>query len=348
MTTLQLGHLTSAVQLGFIVGSLTIALSGIADRISASRIFTTTAIFGAVMNANFVLCDGNFSIALLTRFAIGLALAGIYPIGMKLIVSWVPERAGNALGWMVGLSLVGTGLPHLIRGSGLTPHWQFVLYASSFFAILGGLLIRRLGDGPHHATTSRTQSGSAVSVFAIAEYRAAALGYFGHMWELFAFFALLPFLIAASGVFSSNAVYLGAFATFFLSGLGCVIGGLLSRKISGARIAIAALAGSCVMCLVVPFIFEMSAATVMLALFLWGMFASADSPQFSALAANACPAERVGGALALMNSIGFAITIISIEIVTALWDVMQFRVVWLLLPGPLFGLFAMRRLWHAK
>ncbi|MFP6781006.1 MAG: hypothetical protein VCB59_04845 [Gammaproteobacteria bacterium] len=149
-------------------------------------------------------------------------------------------------------------------------------------------------------------------------------------------------------MFSSNAVYLGAFATFFLSGLGCVIGGLLSRKISGAGIAIAALAGSCVMCLVVPFIFEMSAATVMLALFLWGMFASADSPQFSALAANACPAERVGGALALMNSIGFAITIISIEIVTALWDLMQFRVVWLLLPGPLFDLFAMRRLWHAK
>jgi MFS transporter, DHA1 family, inner membrane transport protein len=123
LTTIDLGHLTSIVQLGFILGSLAIALTGIADRFPTSKIFAIAAVLGAIANTLFVLSDGNLVIALVTRFATGLTLAGIYPIGMKLIVRWMPDRAGNVLGLMVGLLSIGSALPHLIRGTSIATDW---------------------------------------------------------------------------------------------------------------------------------------------------------------------------------------------------------------------------------
>jgi MFS family permease len=262
LTTIDLGHLTSTVQLGFILGTLAIALTGIADRFSASKIFAIAAVIGAITNTLFVLSDGNLTIALVTRFATGLTLAGIYPIGMKLIVRWVPDRAGNVLGWMVGLLLIGSGLPHCIRGASIATDWQGVLYISSGLVLLGGALIWCLGDGPNVAVAPSARIGDSLATFAIPNYRAAAHGYFGHMWELYAFFALTPFLLAASGVFEGPAVYLGAFAAFCAGGFGCIAGCLLSCKHSGARIACIALAGSATMCLLVPILYSISTLTI--------------------------------------------------------------------------------------
>jgi len=102
LTPAELGHLTSAVQFGFISGTLGFALSGLADRFSASRLFATCAMVGAAANAAFASSNGLAS-ALPFRFVTGLALAGIYPIGMKLVVSWEPGKAGHVLGWLVGM-----------------------------------------------------------------------------------------------------------------------------------------------------------------------------------------------------------------------------------------------------
>jgi len=347
MTTVELGYLTSVVQFGFIIGSLSIALSGLADRFSASRIFAVCAVFGALTNAMLAYGDGGLEAALVLRFITGLALAGIYPIGMKLVVSWAPDRAGHMLGWMVGMLVVGSGLPHLIRGLDVTPDWRGVLYIASIMAVIAGLLIWRLGDGPHHAVGRRLRWDRVFNTYSSPDFRAAAFGYFGHMWELYAFFALAPLLLARSGFAQGHTVYLTAFAVFFASGIGCIAGGILSRRWGGARIAIFALGGSALMCLTFPWVHTLSGLAAFGALLAWGILATTDSPQFSALAARACPPEQIGGALAMMNSIGFAISIVAIEVVTLSWDELGANVAWLLLPGPLFGLFAMRGLWRS-
>lgn len=207
----DIGHLTSAVQLGFISGTFLFAFSGVADRFSASRIFAVCAVLGAASNAAFAWSSDGLSSALLFRFITGLALAGIYPIGMKLVVSWAPQKAGNVLGWLVGMLVFGSGLPHLVRGLDVAPNWQGVIYTASGLALLAALLVAWLGDGPYHGTARQLQWGAVLRTFRIPGFRAAAFGYFGHMWELYAFYALVPMLIAQwLGSDTSHAVYLVA------------------------------------------------------------------------------------------------------------------------------------------
>lgn len=346
ITLVDLGHLTSAVQLGFICGTFLFAISGLADRYSASRIFFVCAVLGAIANAGFANTEGILVHAMALRFATGLALAGIYPIGMKLVMSWAPEKAGEMLGWLVGMLVLGTGLPQFIRGLGITPDWQMVFYSASALAVVAGVAVVLLGDGPHHGQHRQLRWGAVFDALREPRFRSAALGYFGHMWELYAFWAIVPFFVADVGRgIDADITYLAAGFVFLAGGAGCVLGGIVSRRHGSARVAIVALAGSAGMCLIYPWLHDQAYGLVIGGLFVWGFFVVADSPQFSALAAAACSKASVGGALAFMNSIGFAISVISIELVTRSWALHDASVAWILLPGPLFGLWAMRRLW---
>ena len=190
-----IGTLTNAVQLGFILGTLSFAVSGLADRFAASRIFAVCAALGALCNAAFALFASDMASGIPLRFAVGLCLAGVYPLGMKLVVSWVPERAGAALAQLVGMLTLGTALPHGIRLAGADWSWQATILVSSALALIAAALIFRLGDGPHlkrRHDTPPLRLGRVFYAFSGREFRASALGYFGHQWELYAFWTLVP------------------------------------------------------------------------------------------------------------------------------------------------------------
>lgn len=348
----EIGTLTNAVQLGFILGTLTFALSGLADRFAASRIFAVCAVLGSLFNALFALAADGMTLAVPLRFLVGMCLAGVYPLGMKLVVSWVPERAGSALAQLVGMLTLGTALPHGIRLAGSAWSWQTTILTSSGLALLAAVLILKLGDGPHlkrrHGAPP-LRLGRVIHAFSIREFRASALGYFGHQWELYAFWTLTPALILLAGLSVPGGSVSGlAFTVIGIGALGCLVGGWWSQRIGSARVAAVALACSALCCALFPFSGDWPSGLKLTILLLWGATVVADSPHFSALSARACPPEIVGSALAFQNSIGFAITMLSIHLGTAWIGEWEAQIAWLLLPGPLLGLIGLWPLWRAQ
>ena len=342
----DLGRLTNAVQLGFILGTLGFSLTGLADRFAASRIFAVCAVLGAAANAAFALLAGGMDSALALRFAVGLALAGVYPLGMKLVVSWVPTQAGPALAWLVGMLTLGTALPHGVRFLDPGWGWQATVLVSSGLALLAAALIARLGDGPHlqrKAGTPPLRLGRVLMAFADPRFRASACGYFGHQWELYAFWTLVPLLV---GQVAGGKVSGPAFAVIAIGAIGCVAGGFASRRFGSARVAALALATSAACCAVYPLLAGSAEWLLGALMLVWGASVVADSPHFSAMSAKACPPEIVGSALAFQNSIGFAITMLSIQLGTAWIGNWGASIAWLLLPGPLLGLLGLYPLWR--
>jgi predicted MFS family arabinose efflux permease len=340
----ELGQLTNAVQLGFIVGTLSFGLTGLADRFAASRIFALCALAGALANAAFALWADGMASALALRFAVGFSLAGVYPLGMKLVVSWVPERAGHALAQLVGMLTLGTALPHGVRFAGGDWPWQAVLLTASALAVAAAVMIFLLGDGPHlkrRHDLPPLRLGRVVMALRIPTVRAAALAYFGHCWELYALWTLVPLLLAGSSLVALGPVSGLSFAIIGIGAVGCMAGGWASRRVGSAPVAAAALAVSALCCALFPFMSGAPPLLLLALMLLWGASVIADSPHFSALSARACPPEIVGSALALQNAVGFAVTMVSIAWGTAVVGEWGAKVAWLLLPGPVLGLLAL-------
>jgi MFS family permease len=349
-----IGFLTNAVQLGFILGTLTFAVSGLADRFPASRIFVVSACLGAAFNACFALLSHGLGRAALFRFLVGICLAGIYPIGMKLVVSWEPKKTGAALAYLVGMLTLGTALPQGVRFLGAQWNWQAVILTSSGLSIAGAVLIFWLGDGPYLVTRPHPalkRLGGVLSAFRSEKLRAAALGYFGHMWELYTFWTLVP-LILTTGLSAKlprlSVPGLG-FLIIAIGSAGCIMGGAWSHRIGSARVAAFALATSGLCCLIIAVSgARLSAEEFLAVLLVWGAAVVADSPQFSALSAQAAPPDQVGAVLAIQNSVGFSITIVSIAVATALFSRLGFSIGWVLLPGPVLGLIGFYPAWRSS
>src|SRR5438874_9955566 len=190
------GNITTVVQFGFIAGTLIFAIFSVADRFVPSKVFFISSVIAALANVAIIWLAKNAATLFVLRFITGFFLAGIYPVGMKIAADWYEKGLGKALGYLVGALVLGTAFPHLLRSSVYALPWKHVLIFTSAFAAIGGLLILLfVGEGPFRKPATRFQPSALIQVFRSADFRAAALGYFGHMWELYTFWAFVPTIL---------------------------------------------------------------------------------------------------------------------------------------------------------
>lgn len=346
-----LGALTSAVQLGFITGTLFFAFLSIADRFSPSRVFFSCALIGALFNLGMILQGNSYESLLLLRLITGFSLAGIYPVGMKIAADHFHEGLGTSLGYLVGALVLGTAFPHLLReltGAGGLP-WRLVLIITSSLAALGGVLVLTLiPDGPYRKPMLKKEFKAFFDVFKDRDFRAAAFGYFGHMWELYAFWAFIPIVLSAYQLLHPETDFnipLRSFTVIGSGAIACVLGGYISLRTGTKKTASAALLLSGLCCLASPLVFLQDSEGLLLTfLIFWGLVVVADSPLFSTLVARNAPAESRGTALTIVNCLGFAITIFSIQLLSLLFG--QINPAYLLMVlgvGPALGLLGLYR-----
>jgi len=337
-----LGYVTSSVQLGFIIGTLTFSLLGLSDRFSPSFIFFLCSILAAGLNALYLADAESLNLTLFSRFATGFFLAGVYPVGMKIASDWKQEGLGHWLGALVGALVLGTAFPHVLKlVPGFIEPAQLII-AVSLLASLGGLImILLVKDGPFRKPAQRFSFSDVRDVFRTTSFKAPAFGYFGHMWELYAFWAFVPVILLSHQNFVQYnfSLPLWSFVIIASGFLGCVIGGKLSLNVGSKPIAGIALASSALCCLISPVLFQTNVETFLAFMMFWGFMVVADSPQFSALVAFHAPAHIRGSAITITTCIGFAITIVSIQLLNLLQQHISPRYLLLLLtPGPLLGL----------
>jgi len=351
-----LATLTTAVQLGFVAGTLVFALLTLADRFPPTRVFLACALAAATCNAAIATLDGQYALLVALRFAVGFLLAGIYPVGMKIAASWYREGLGAALGVLIGALVLGTALPHGLRalagegGSGaivpgvLQP-WQWVVLSVSVLAALGGIATASLVPEQGRGSGVPVRLRALAAIWREPLLRGSVFGYFGHMWELYSLYVLVPLIVATR--YAGNAVSAIAFWTIAAGALGCAGGGLLVRRFGSARIARWQLATSGACCVLAPWLLAAPAPLFLAWLLLWGLTVVGDSPQFSALTARNAPPQVVGSVLTFSNCIGFAISVASIELFVRAAQAFSLGQVlpWLGL-GPALGLLAMRPLFR--
>jgi MFS family permease len=347
LTDGALGHLTATVQFGFIAGTLIFAFFTIADRHSPSKVFFIAAILGALVNAAIIYPGNSYLSLLLFRFLTGFFLAGIYPVGMKIAADYFKEGLGLSLGFLVGALVVGTAFPHLLKSIGGRLNWQLVIITTSGFALVGGLLIGVLvPDGPNRSKAVGMDFKAIFTVFRSKEFRIAAIGYFGHMWELYAFWAFLPLILKAYLVLNPGVSFnvpLLSFTIIAIGGPACVVGGHLAKKFTAKKVAFYALFISGICSLASPLFFSLKNEYLFVGfLLIWGITVITDSPLFSTLVAHNAPSEKRATALTIVNSIGFAITIVSIELMNILSAHTDSHTIYTVLAiGPIIGLISM-------
>jgi MFS family permease len=356
------GQLSAALQLGFVAGTLVFALLALADRFSARRVFLLCALAAATCTVAAAALAGHFSALLALRAATGFFLAGIYPVGMKIAAQWFPQGLGAALGWLVGALVLGSASPHALRAllgsgaAGAEAVWAVMLVVAAVCALAGVALVLLVPEPPGAARSApgSLRLAALASVWRDARVRASAGGYFGHMWELYTLWVLMP-AILATRLTSPAAVSWGAFCALGLGAAGCIVGGLVAQRFGGtagngsARVAGAQLATSGLCCLAAPWLLQAPLPLFIAWLLLWGCTVAGDSPQFSALTARNAPPASVGSLLTLVNSIGFAISALSIELFVRLAQSWPLATIlpWLAV-GPAVGLLLLWPLMQAQ
>ena len=342
------GWLTLSVQIGFVAGTLLSALFNLPDIISPRHLFTLTAILGAIVNAAFGSFAHSAPVGITLRFFTGMFLAGVYPPAMKILATWFRYGRGLALGVLVGALTLGKAMPYLINGVG-SHNWRTNVTFVSLLAVIGGVVVLLfVSDGPFALPAARFDLSQVGKVFRNRGVRLANLGYLGHMWELYAMWTWIPFMIRASlSARQSNPALaeVGSFVVIGCGAVGCVIAGLVADRVGRTIVTSAAMAisGSC--CLIIGFMFGANPIALLIVAAIWGASVVADSAQFSACVTELGDPQYIGTALTIQTSLGFLLTTISIELIPRVEKLVTWRYAFVILaPGPLFGVLAMLRL----
>ena len=344
-----LAHLTSAIQFGFITGTLLFAVLTISDRFSPSLVFFVSSVLAGLFNLGISIDNIDSTEILLFRFLTGFFLAGIYPVGMKIAADYYQTGLGKSLGFLVGALVVGTAFPHLLKTFVNDFPWKYVLYSTTILSVIGGLsVLIFVPNGPYRKSGQKIKLTAFLDGFKKQGFRSVSFGYFGHMWELYTFWAFVPVMLSSYNNYYPGINLNVPLLSFFIIASGaiaCVLGGVLSQKFGAKKVASLSLFLSCLCCLISPlFLFSDSYIQFIAFLFIWGLVVIADSPLFSTLVAQNAPDELRGASLTIVNGIGFSITIISIQFINLLSDKINARYIYMLLAiGPILGLIALLR-----
>lgn len=342
-----LAHLATAVQAGFITGTLVFALFTISDRFSSPLVFFISALIAAGINLAIIIKGISITEILLFRFITGFFLAGIYPVGMKIAADNYQQGLGKSLGYLVGALVLGTSFPHLVKSITAALPWKYVIYCTSSLAAIGGTAMFLLVPGGDiRKQGQRLDLAACLQGFRNSKFRAAAFGYFGHMWELYAFWVFIPVMLTAWKDHHPGTglnISLLSFTIIAAGAVACVCSGYISQWAGSKKTATIALAISCCCCFISPLLlFNQSLVVLFAFLFIWSMVVIADSPLFSTLVAQNAPAASKGTSLTIVTSIGFAVTIISIQLINSLRTESNAKYIYMILAiGPVLGLLAL-------
>jgi MFS family permease len=345
LSSAQTAWLTNAVQLGFVLGAVLSAAFTLSDVVSPRYLFAGSAAVGTMATFVLALAVDSFLPAVALRLLTGVALAGVYPPGMKIMAGWFRSGRGFAIGVLVGALTVGSAMPHLIRAGGGIGDPTLVLLVSATFALVGGVLVLTIEPGPYQAPAAPFDPRAVSRLLGDRSTMLANLGYFGHMWELYAVWAWIPVFLGESFARSGQGEALAAlvaFGTIAIGGPGAVLAGVAADAVGRTTVTSVSMVLSGGACLAAGVVFGAAPLVVVPFVLGWGFVIVADSAQFSTAVSELADDTYVGTALTLQTAVGFLLTLGSIQLTPMVADTIGWQ--WAFAPlavGPLVGTLAM-------